>query len=59
MSQRKAIQKALKKAGFKLIRSNKHFIYESPKGARLTVPNHNKMNHFTFKGILKQIEAGI
>ena len=56
MSHRKELQKLAKREGFELIRSNKHFVYKK-NNVIVTIPNHNKMPHHTYKGIIKQLKA--
>lgn len=56
MSHRTEIQKLLKQSGFVLVRKKRHFVYKNSDGATVIVPNHNKMNNITFKGIVKQIK---
>lgn len=56
MSHRKKLIKLAESKGFELVRKSKHFIYK--KGdVTVVIPNHNKTNTFTYKGIIKQIEA--
>lgn len=58
MSHRTKLQKILKKNGFVLIRSKRHFVYRNETtGQTIIVPNHNKMNPITFKKIIKEISA--
>ena len=56
MSHRKSLIKLAESKGFILVRKSKHFIYKKD-GKTVIIPNHNKMNNFTYKGIVKQLEA--
>ena len=56
MSHRKSAIKELEAAGFKLVRSNGHFVYRNDAGETVIVPNHNKMNENTYRSIMKQIK---
>lgn len=56
MSQRTLLDKELRKAGFYLARSKNHLVYKNDKGNTIIVPNHNKINKFTFNGIIKQLK---
>lgn len=52
----KSAIRALKRAGFKVVREGKHTILSN--GTRfLTVPRHNPVNAFTMGGIVK--DAGL
>jgi predicted RNA binding protein YcfA (HicA-like mRNA interferase family) len=55
MSHRKDCIKTLENNGYVLVRSNGHFVYRNATGHTVIVPNHNKMNYFTFKSIMKKI----
>ena len=55
MSHRKVVIKELENNGYQLVRSNGHFIYRNNQGQTIIVPNHNKMNEFTFRHIMKKI----
>ena len=57
MSHRTKIQKELRKAGFTLVRQSKHFVYKNDIGQTIIVPNHNKMNEFTYRKIMKQVKG--
>lgn len=56
MSHRTLIQKELIQAGFQLVRTNGHFVYRNSQCDTIIVPNHNKMNENTFRGIMKKIK---
>lgn len=58
-SHRKELIKILKKEGFELVRSKRHFIWKNAKNQTIIMPNHNKMSPQTFKGIQKQIKAAL
>lgn len=55
MSHRKTLIKELEKNGFVLIRASKHFVYRNNTGETIIVPNHNKMNEFTYRSLIKKI----
>lgn len=56
MSQRTKLKKILTQAGFILVRQTRHLIYRDDRGNTVVVPNHNNINHSTFKKIMKQID---
>ena len=55
MSHRKTVQMELIRSGFQLIRHGKHFVYRNNTNETVIVPNHNKMNELTYRGIMKKI----
>jgi len=59
MSHRTKLQKLLKKQGFDLVRSKRHFVYKNDQGNTIIMPNHNKMNELTYKGIVKQLKKAV
>lgn len=50
---RKALIKLLAAAGYKLVRTGDHAIYEKEGGRPLQVPNHREINENTANAILK------
>lgn len=58
-SHRKELIKILKKEGFELARSKRHFVWKNEKGQTIIMPNHNKMSEQTFRGIQKQIKQAL
>lgn len=56
MSHRKSLIQTLEANGFKLVRSNGHFVFRNDTGTTVIVPNHNKMNENTYRSIMKQIK---
>ncbi|MDR0662863.1 MAG: type II toxin-antitoxin system HicA family toxin [Spirochaetaceae bacterium] len=54
---RRDLIKKLEAAGYRLDRNGDHAIYEKKCGRPVQVPNHNEINEYTAKAILKA--AGI
>lgn len=54
-SHRNDVKRELERAGYILVRSKNHFVYRNATGHTIIVPNHNKMNEFTYRGIMKKI----
>jgi predicted RNA binding protein YcfA (HicA-like mRNA interferase family) len=54
---RRDLVKILEAAGYQLDRNGDHAIYEKKGGRPVQVPNHNEINEYTAKTILKA--AGI
>ena len=57
MSHRTKLHKELTARGYVLVRNKNHLIYRNSQGETQVVPNHNKMNENTYRGILKKIGA--
>ena len=51
---RRDLIKKLEAAGYKLDRKGDHKIYEKKGGNPVQVPDHNEINEYTAKAILKQ-----
>ncbi|MDR2095228.1 MAG: type II toxin-antitoxin system HicA family toxin [Treponema sp.] len=54
---RRDLIKKLEAAGYRLVRTGDHALYEKKGGRPVQVPNHNEVNEYTAKAILKA--AGI
>ena len=50
------VVRALKKAGFRVLRQGKHVVMTNDKSI-ITIPRHNPVNRWTLAGILK--DAGL
>jgi len=58
MSYDSDIKKALKTAGFKLVSSNKHFVYENDKGRTVRLHLGSNISDMKYRSVLKDIRSG-
>jgi len=54
---RKELRKLIEAAGFKLVRSKRHFVFKNKDGKTIIMPNHNKLDKYTVKSIMTTLEA--
>jgi len=52
---RKQLRRHLESRGYQLSRGKRHFVFKNSKGETIIMPNHNKIDKYTLKDILKKV----